>query len=856
MRLLNFLIAAMIIPVANAQAQTNTDSATSVGSDKFKTSGSKKFWMGSNYRTEWKTPVTVPVLHMATEKGGLKPVKRGGGKQTKSLRLEDANGRQYSLRSIQKFITSKTLPGGFESEAAADLVQDGVSASYPYSALSIPPIAEAAGVPYLKVKLIYIPDDPLLGQYRDDFKNMLAWLEERLPESIDKGYDTDEVVDKLKDDNDNATDQMALLRARILDMFVMDLDRHEDQWTWGATDNGKGKTFFPIPRDRDQAFYINQGVLPGITKWPWLVPQVQGFRAKAKNINRFNFAARNLDRFFLNGLSEQQWKDAVEKFKSQMTDAVLENAIAQQPNEIRHISGDKILATLKERRNYIVDEVMQYYRFLAEIVSITGSDKKELFEINNNSDGSAQLTVYKITKEGEQSAKMYDRAFSSEQTKELRLYGFGGEDKFVVKGSNDKIKVRMIGGPGDDNFENSGGGRGGYVYDSTGESNKVTGGFKNKISNDTAVNKFDRLGYKYNQTIPFVSLNFNSDDGLFLGFSLKFIRQGFRKVPYKTMHSLVANHAFATNAWNFKWGTELIGALGKNTDIVFNADIKSPSTTTNFFGYGNSSLFDKTITNPEKKKHKYYRARYSLGDISLLLRKNFSKKVNITIGPTYQYFHLDADDNFSRFITKTGNLPGQNGLNAATLFAKQSYAGGVFTLNVDTRNHPALADRGITWNTSLKVLRGLNDESYDVTQLRSDFAFYLRLSKNLLLASKFGGGHNFGDFEFYQAQYLGPLDNLRGYRRYRFAGESMAFNNTELRIRFGDFKSYLFPGSIGMVLFHDIGRVWHDSDVTNKWHSGYGGGIWVAPLKRFVISAMFTASKEGNLPLIGFGWQF
>ncbi len=851
MRLLLYSMFIILVSGININAQTK-DSATSVGSDKFKTNGSKKFWMGANYRTEWKTPITVPVLHLATEKGGLKPTKRGGGKQTRTLRLEDAKGREYAIRSIQKFITSKTLPGGFESEAAADLVQDGVSASYPYSALSIPPIAEAAGVPYLKAKLIYIPDDPLLGEFREDFKNMLAFFEERLPESVEKGFDTDEVVDKLKDDNDNTVDQMALLRARILDMFVMDLDRHEDQWTWGATDNGKGKTYFPIPKDRDQAFFINQGVIPGIIKWPWLVPQVQGFDAKAKNINRFNFAARNLDRFFLNELSEQQWKDAVEKFKSQMTDAVLENAIEQQPKEIKNISGAKILAKLKDRRNYIVDEVMQYFRFLAETVSITGSDKKELFEVTNNNDGSSQVEVYKITKEGEQSIKMYDRKFDDGQTKEIRLYGFGGEDKFSVKGSNGDIKVRMIGGAGDDNFENTTSGRGGIVYDSAGENNKLTGQFRNKISDDTAVNKFDRLGYKYNQTIPFISLNYNSDDGIFLGFSLKFIRQGFRKVPYKTIHSFVVNHAFATKAWNFRWGTELIGALGKNTDILFNADIKSPSTTTNFFGYGNSSEFDKTNTNPEKKKFRYYRARYSLGDISLLLRKNFSKKVNITIGPAYQYFHLDADDNFARYIITAP----ANGLKPATLYAKQSYAGGVFTLNVDTRNHPALAYKGVTWNTSLKVLKGLNDESYDVTQLRSDFAFYVNLSKNLVLASRFGGGHNFGDFEFYQAQYLSSLDNLRGYRKYRFAGESMAFNNTELRIRFGDFKSYLFPGSIGMVLFHDIGRVWHDSDATNKWHSGYGGGIWIALLKRFVISAMYTASKESKLPLIGFGWQF
>jgi hypothetical protein len=829
------------------------ETATAVGSDKFKTNGSKKFWMGANYRKEWKTPITVPILHLATEHGGLKPVKRGGGKQTKSLRLEDASGRQYSLRSIQKFITSKTLPGGLESEAAADLVADGVSASYPYSALSIPPIAKAAGIPHGKVTLVYVPDDPALGEYREDFKNMLALLEERLPEPYTKADDSEDVLAKLKDDNDNSVDQLALLKIRILDMFVMDLDRHEGQWTWTTADNdGKGKTFLPIAKDRDQAFYTNQGVIPGIAKWPWLVPQLEGLKAKSKNINRFNFAARNFDRFFLNELTEQQWKETAEKFKSQMTDAVLEDAINQQPKEIRNMSGDKILAILKERRNYIVDEVMQYYRFLTETVSITGSDKKELFELNN-SNGSSTLTVYKINKEGEQSTKMYERSFSAGQTKELRLYGFGGDDKFVVKGGDGGIKVRMIGGAGDDNFENTGGGKGGIIYDAAAESNKVSGSFKSKISNDTSVNKYDFLGFKYNQTIPFISATYNSDDGVFLGLSLKFIRHGFRKEPYKTMHTLAVNHAFSTNAWNFRWGSEFIGALGKNSDLVFNADIKSPSTTTNFFGYGITSDFDKSNANPEKKKFRYYRARYSLGDISLLVRKNFSPKVNMTLGPVYQYFHLEMEDNFSRYIVTAP----ANGLDPATLYAKQSYAGGMVALNVNTKNNLALPSKGVTLNAMSKVLGSVNDDRNVISQFRGDLAVFLPLSKNFVWASRVGAGTTTGDkFEFYQAQYLNATDNLRGYRKYRFAGKTMAYVNTEMRIRFGDFRSYLFPGSIGMVVFFDAGHVWHDSDKNTQWVSGYGGGLWIAPMKRFVVTAMFTASKESKLPLIGFGWQF
>jgi len=848
MRKIFFLL---FIPVSYCSAQ-KVDSSIGAGTRPFKISGSRSFWMGSNYRKEWNKTVVAPVIDLSTEYGGLTPVKRGGGKQTKSLRLEDPNGREYSLRSVQKFITSKTLPGDLQSEAAADLVSDGVSASYPYSNLSIGVLSDAAGIPSNKVRLVYIGDDPKLGEYRKDFSNMLALLEVRLPDSVKKGYDTDDVADKLKDDNDNEVDQKALLRARILDMYVMDLDRHEDQWQWGAIEKDKGKLYYPIPRDRDQAFYINQGVLPGIAKWPWLVPQIEGFKAKAHNINRFNFAARNLDRFFLNELTEEDWKQAVDEFLSKMTDDVLDKALNQQPPEIRPISAPKIIQTLKERRNYLAADVMEYYRFLAEKVDVTASDKKELFDINLNDDGSVLLQVYKITKEGEQSTKMYERKFDPADTKELRLYGFGGDDKFVVNGKEDKIKIRLIGGEGVDEFDNTGNsGKPAIVYDMKSEGNKLSGKFKNKISNDTLVNQYKRIYYDYNKVIPFISVGYNQDDGVFVGGSLKIIRHGFRKEPYKNSHSIIFNHAFATGASNFRFYSEYIGTFGRRSDLLFDADIYAPDNTTNFFGYGMNTVYDKTKTG----KFRYYRARYQLGDISLLLRKNFSSKVIMTIGPTFQFYGLDKDDKFNqvRFITKTG----LNGLDPTTLYADQTYLGGKFSIEADTRDNRILPQKGIVWNTTLRHISGLSDTKYKVTQLNSDFTFFLKLVKNrIVFANRFGAGHNFGDFEFYQAQYLGSEDNLRGYRKYRFAGRNKVYNNAELRIRLANFKTYLFPGAMGILAFYDTGHVWDNDTSSTKWASGYGGGIWIAPLTRMVLTFSYTASEEDNLPKISLGWQF
>jgi hypothetical protein len=266
-----------------------------------KGNGFKNFWVGKNYRKEWTEPVRVKVLDLSKELGGLTPIKQGGGKQTRSLRVEDASGKEWALRSVEKDPTA-AIPPDLRQTFARDIVRDGISASYPYGALSMGILSKAAGIPYLRNRLVYLPDDPRLDRFRADFKNMMALMEERLPAGVKKGDNTDEMVLKIMKDNDDHVDQKAVLKARLLDNFVMDLDRHEGQWIWSTRDTGKGKIYYPIPKDRDQVFYTNQGFLPKFVRKPWFAPELQGFSAKAYNIKTFNKAARNFDRAFLNEL--------------------------------------------------------------------------------------------------------------------------------------------------------------------------------------------------------------------------------------------------------------------------------------------------------------------------------------------------------------------------------------------------------------------------------------------------------------------------------------------------------------------------------------------------------------------------
>ena len=254
-------------------------------SDQYHAGNWRKKMLGENYRKEWGQEIEVPVFDIGKEKGGLKILQRGGGQQTLSLRLADSTGHEFVVRSVEKY-PEKAVPEMLRKTFAQDLVQDQISASHPYAALIIPPLASAAGIYYTNPRLVYIPDDPRLKEYQKDFANTLAlfeerpsgnWSEESFFGNSKKIINTSKVLELLYKDNDNAVDQEFVLRSRLFDLVIGDWDRHDDQWRWATIESKKGSTFRPIPRDRDQAFFLNEGKLAKVWSRKWALPKFEGF---------------------------------------------------------------------------------------------------------------------------------------------------------------------------------------------------------------------------------------------------------------------------------------------------------------------------------------------------------------------------------------------------------------------------------------------------------------------------------------------------------------------------------------------------------------------------------------------------
>ena len=175
---------------------------------------------------------------------------------------------------------------------------------------------------------------------------------------------------------------------------------------------------------------------------------------------------------------------------------------------------------------------------------------------------------------------------------------------------------------------------------------------------------------------------------------------------------------------------------------------------------------------------------------------------------------------------------------------------------IDNKIYPT---KGSVLNVLGNYSQGMNGESDDFGSLTGDLTFYqtVRLPAKITFLARIGGGKSFGNYEFFQAQSLSGLSEVRGYRRLRFFGTERAYGNIEARAKLFNVHTRLFNGKFGVLAFYDIGRVWVDGENSNIWHSGYGGGLWLSPLDLLIVSATISHSKENNLyPIIKAGFFF
>jgi len=821
-----------------------------------------EWFFGKNYREEWATELTFPMFDIGTEKGGLKIIKKGGGHQTISLRLEAEDGRQYVIRSMDKN-PALTLPPDLRKSFIKAIVQDGISSSHPYAPLVVPTMADAAGIYHANPKIFFIPDDPRFGIYQEDFANSLVLFEERAnKDQIDQeffgaGDDVESspaLYEKLMKDNDNHVDQEFVVRNRLFDMWLGDWDRHDDQWRWVEFDKKDDENIYrPIPRDRDQVFFSGDGAFKSVAASKWAQPSLKGFEDDISYTPSYGFyRIRWFDRYFMTEPDLDAWLTQAKELQEALTDEVIDEAFTNWPEEIYALRGDEIVQKLRNRRDNLQRYAEDYYNFLSKRVSVLGSNKREYFLVERLNDEQTKVTAFKISKKGKRDKVLYERVFERSVTDEIRLYAMAGEDEIEIKGDVKKgILIRVIGGEGDDVIINSGtvGGLGKktIVYDTkTGTTLEEGSDTRDRTTDkDPDVNLYDMEEYDFDIRMPLLDATYNPDDGIFIGGGLMWKNDGFRRSPYATKQSVTAVYAFATNSFGITYEGEFLKVLGK-ANLELDAAILSPNFVNNFFGLGNDTKFE------EERGLDYYRTRFEAYLFHPRAVFEIGEYSKFKLG--LRFYGVDLEESEGRFITDFPN----NGLDPEGLFNLKVYSGPEVSFETETQPDDVNPKNGITFNFLYRYAHGVNSNSDNSSKLMTNFAFrYTPIPfGRTTFAARVGYEKAFGDFEFFQSSRLDGFNTLRGYRRFRFAGESSFYTQFDVRTEIAQWQNYILPTTVGLIFFSDLGRVWFDEEDSNTWHHGWGGGFYLTPYSRFAFNFLLANSKEGLLPLIKLGFYF
>ena len=455
------------------------------------------------------------------------------------------------------------------------------------------------------------------------------------------------------------------------------------------------------------------------------------------------------------------------------------------------------MARLKARRDRLPRLADKFYEMLADEAEVHATDKDDSVEIARAGD----TVAVRVSAPGE-AAPYFDRTFRDDDTSEIRLYLKQGNDRATSRGADDPIKVRVVGGPGADILDDSAGGNL-RLYDHEGE-NRLVLGPGTEESNKPYTHPVDRAKYPLRDwgtaVIPSVRISAGGDLGFFLGANVDFFKYGFRKHPYASRQTLRAGYSVGLNGFRTEYEGEFAHTNSRKMRRLFLR--VSNIENVRFHGFGNETVAegdDDFYRTPQREYVVFPSFRFGL-----------DAPIDFSIGPVAKYMQPDL-------------IPGRF-LTTAQPYGASDFGmvGARAALVIDRRNSPTAAKRGVILSAAGAVIPKALDVESTFGEAHGEMAAYLTFGPTLAL--RVGGKQLWGTYPYFEAAFIGGPTTVRGLRRERFAGDASAFGNAELRLRLFDFK-VLVPIDLGVFGLADVGRVFLDGEDSEKWHTGFGGGV-------------------------------
>jgi hypothetical protein len=806
--------------------------------------GLRRMLLGLEYRSLWTSPISVPVLNLRTFAGGLRPVSKGGGQQTKSLLLVAPDGREFFFRSVDKD-ASTMLPEELRGTVAGDVVRDQTSSAFPTAPLVVDRLLTAAGIPHSPERLFVLPHDSLLGEFEPQFGGLMGFLEDRIggpagPASHWGGardiISSDTLLARVNRSSDDRGDARALLAARLFDVLIGDWDRHADQWVWARYADNHPYQWVPIPRDRDQAFVKYDGFLLGIARTS--SPQLTNFGSKYPYIAGATWNGRDLDRRFLVGLEWPVWKSAAAALQEKLSDSVIDEAVRALPPEHYSLRGRALAAQLRDRRDHLQDAARRYYDLLAEQTDVHATDASDVARIVREPKGELDVT---LSSAGPSGAPYFHRRFEPQSTKEVRLFLGAGDDQAIVTGTGGGPTLRVLGEDGQDRLVDSSRAGRERFYDEAGAPAR-TEGVGSKVDRRPYIAPKKRpddlpprdWGQRWT---PNSWATYGPDIGLFVGAGYTYTTYGFRKYPFASRHRFRGGFATGPTSYRLDYRGELRRENSPNyTEILARA---SGIDVISFHGFGNEI--------PAPGSNQFYRVTQDAFALQPSLVFGVTPTTTFNVGPILHYASTDRRPD--RFLATLGDIYGSGDF---------GQVGGGITIRHDSRDRPNGATRGLVLEIGGSAYPAIWDVDSTYGEIHGTASTYLtaRIPLQPTLALRVGGRKLWGPYPFFDAAFIGGGSTVRLGKVNRYAGDASAYGSTELRLSLARIELVL-PADFGVFGLADVGRVFLEGESSDKWHGAAGGGIWLAYLDRaytFSIAAAHGEEKTGIYVQAGFGF--
>ncbi len=800
---------------------------------------------GSKYKEVYTTPVRAKVASLDSLFGGVTVINENSTLDYKALQLKDANGNLYRMRSLVK--NSFKFKERLNNKTAITVDEDGetnsienldpterdisfYTASHPYGAMALPVLASKIAIFQTKPVLYYVPKQHKLGRYNDLFGDQLYLISLepneksvgvsafKYPNDIET---TDDILIKLRKSGKIGVDEPNYIKSRLFDMLVGDWDREQDRWRWAEYYNADSlNVFVPIPKNRDDAFASFEGnILDVASSIFGNTTQRHTYSDNLIDLKWFNKEGIIFDRALLHRAGRNQWNFIAKQIQTALTDEVIDEAFNEIPPEVRDETLSEIKMHLKARRDNLLKIADRYYNLLATLQSIEATDKDDSIEVTRLPDGITSVKIFR-SYEDQSSKMLVERLFNSDDTKELWIYGLDGNDTFILKNANENdtkgrlVFIRLIGGHGNDVFDIKEGKRT-KVYDHDSLENTV---LQKDDANFRMTDIYAFNTYDYRKQIDKTNdlsgaMSYNPDDGIKTGLQYYFQKDGFQRNPFSFRHTFNGAYYGDTHSFDFKYSGEYAN-IRDAKNINYSLYVTSPNYIENYFGYGNETNNTQDQEGYDANRVKIQKINASVG---LLKNSPFGSFFKTQL--SFKTYKVTGDFSFSLPTTSEFEI------DDTSFFG--SYEGIYSYRSFDDATNPTL---GMLFDFNPGITTNIKDIGRTFGYLNTRLGFYNSLTTNskLVLKTNVSGQFNFGNrFEFYQGVKLGGATGLRAFREERFTGKSALVGNADLRYSFDAFNVGLIPLQIGIFGGADLGRVWIPSRLSEKWHNGYGGGLWI-----------------------------